>query len=71
MNSQDFDRMYVHHGTRAHLIRRTMYGERVAACGLYPWPAEFLGTGDQTEYEHAEHLPTCRHCERVLTKATQ
>lgn len=58
----DVDRMYTPSGAMAHLVRRSLYGSRVAACGLYPWPSEFLGTGTQAEYERAERLPLCKRC---------
>jgi hypothetical protein len=37
-----------------------------AACGLGGWPSEWLGTGNQQEYERAATLPKCRLCLRKL-----
>jgi transposase len=58
----DWDRMYT--ARTAHLVRRTHYGSRVSACGRFPWPNEWLGTGSQDEYERAAALPLCKLCEK-------
>lgn len=68
MPTDQYERMYLRRGRRAHLISPSFYGQRVAVCGRYPWPEEFRGTGTQDEYDRAAALPLCSLCERKVAQ---
>lgn len=57
---------YTHTGSVVHAL--TYLGSigalaHVAVCGMSPsWFNDWLGSGDQDEYERAAQLPPCRRC---------
>lgn len=57
---------YLDHGTVVHALSRitaTSTLSHVALCGTAPsWFREWLGAGNQAEYEHAASLRKCRRC---------
>lgn len=55
---------YLHGGSVTHALRRP--GHEIAVCGMGAWPSEWLGTGNQREYERAATLRRCRVCLRRL-----
>jgi hypothetical protein len=63
------ERMYLRRGRVAHLMVWWTTGHRRAVCNARPtWPDtddDWRGTGSQDEYERAQELPTCLHCERI------
>lgn len=62
------DRVYLTFGTVAHELSWGVYANsgHAALCGRTPWPADWLGTGTQSEYERAAELPLCVQCDAVL-----
>jgi hypothetical protein len=63
-----YDRVYSYGGRVAHLrpVSRPMGANYATACGVFPslWGA-VLGTGNQTEYDRAAALPTCKRCAKA------
>lgn len=56
-------RVYTRSGTVAHLM--TPFATRGVLCHVMPeWPAGYLGTGSQREYEMAASLRLCKWCQR-------
>ncbi len=37
-----------------------------AKCGIFPFLSDWLGTGNQNEYERAAELPRCISCLRKI-----
>lgn len=66
MTGDTYTRVYTPQGRVAHLMRPYgAGGECTTLCPVVPvvaWPGEWLGTGDQEEYERAEALPLCAVC---------
>jgi hypothetical protein len=64
------ERMYLRRGRVAHLVAPWTSGCILALCRTTPrWPETddaWRGTGSQDEYERAQELPTCLHCERIV-----
>lgn len=66
----EYERRYTGvRGKRAHLLHPSEFGRRGhtprALCGAWAWDAgSWFGSGNQSEYEHAAALPTCKTCER-------
>lgn len=58
---------YLATGKVVHALNRTH--DRGAVCGVDAWPSEWLGTGNQREYERADDLPLCRRCLRKLIES--
>lgn len=50
-------------------VKHALQSERavLSACGMGPWSAsDWLGTGNQAEYERNESLPKCKRCRAIL-----
>lgn len=61
----DYRRVYLPSGRRAHLS--PPFSARSGLCAIAPeWPADWLGTGSQDEYDRAAALPLCRRCQSVF-----
>jgi protein-tyrosine phosphatase len=64
----DYRRLYTRRGTRAHLAGP--YGGTGVLCAVEPGAFDdWLGTGDQREYERAASLPLCRQCKSAFGAA--
>jgi hypothetical protein len=67
MSAGGYTRVYTPQGQVAHLMRPIAAGPaddyRHALCpSVPPGDSQWLGTGDQAEYERAEALPLCAAC---------
>lgn len=64
----DYTRVYTPHGHVAHL--RQHHSHSSILCPVVPeWPGEWLGTGNQAEYEKAASLDLCAVCGRLAGMA--